>query len=123
MVLHTLLILGAAAALLPGRSLFDPIRDLPPANAGESYAAPLNPSAQNSCAIRDVTWQVAAGELPEGLRISSGKLTGFAHRAGAWEFALRASTACADVIVPFRMVVRNSGQADLISVQSRSRSR
>ena len=111
-----------ASALVSGRSLVDPIRELPPATTGQSYGVVLK-AASEACSISGVTWELAAGALPEGLTISSKKLSGSTLVTGEWEFALRASTACTDRIVPFRLVVRQAGQADLTSVQSRSRKR
>jgi hypothetical protein len=110
--------------VLFGGSLFDSIRNLPPGVLGEKYTAALKFGPAGGCSTVGVNWQVAAGSLPRGMRLVEGKLEGVPDRTGIWELAMRASSACSDVILPLRIAVTDRViQDDLISVHSRSRSR
>jgi hypothetical protein len=115
------------ATLLIGGPVFEQLRDLPDAVVGQKFTADLKVSFGTTCSVPGTNWSVVAGYLPEGMALSAGRLHGVPAAAGAWEFALRASSACSDAIVPVRVTVaaRKSpdAQAALISVHSRSRKR
>jgi hypothetical protein len=93
------------AGTMFGDPLFERIRELPSAYVGEKYTALLHASLPGNCSIRGVHWQVAAGQLPSGVTLAGSRLEGTPRTAGGWEVALRASSACSDVIVPLRVLV------------------
>jgi hypothetical protein len=93
------------AATMFGDPLFERVRELPPAHLGEKYTAVLQAGLPGNCSIPGVHWQVAAGQLPAGVTLAGGRLQGTPRAAGGWQVALRASSACSDVIVPVRVMV------------------
>jgi hypothetical protein len=121
-----LLLLPLSSVLFSG-PLFQQVRDLPAAVVGQRYATDLKVTFSPGCSVSGVNWGLVAGDLPGGMTLTAGRLQGEPAATGSWEFALRASSACSDAIVPMRLTVftpkSGDGQAALISVQSRSRKR
>jgi hypothetical protein len=93
------------AATVFGDPLFERMRELPTGHVGRKYAAVLTARFSGQCSIQGVNWQIAAGDLPEGVTLRSGRLEGTPTATGGWEIALRASTACSDLIVPIRLTI------------------
>jgi hypothetical protein len=100
-----LLVLAAAAGLLYGQPAFLTL-ELPWAAVGRPYYASVQTTADPRCLNGGgVTLSLVEGELPRGLMLRGGEVTGVPSEVGDYSVAIRASTPCGSADRAFQLTV------------------